>query len=330
MSEYGLKITANANAESVNFLDVNLNLRTDIYKPYMKPNDVPLYVHRQSNHPAGILKNIPLSVNKRLSSISSNEEVFKANCRPYQEALRSSGYNFELKYQNINQKETKKRRNSRNITYFNPPFSLSVKTKIGDKFLRALDKCFPSYHPLSKIINRNTVKISYKCMPNMKQCITRHNQQVQKGRVPANTIAGCNCLADRECPLNGNCLTEEVIYRADVVEEDGSTSTYTGLTGSTFKQRYYGHTSSFRNRDDEHSTTLSSHIWNLKDAGKNYELKWRIIDRGKKFNPTSRKCNLCLKEKFHIIFQPSGASLNKRSELFSTCRHRWQQLLENV
>ena len=102
----------------------------------------------------------------------------------------------------------------------------------------------------------------------MKQCITRHNKQVQKGGVPVNNIAGCNCLADRESPLNGNCLTKEVIYRADVVEEDGSTSTYTGLTGSTFKERFYGHSSSFRNRDEGHSTTLSSHIWNLKDAGK--------------------------------------------------------------
>ena len=137
-------------------------------------------------------------------------------------------------------------------------------------------------------------------------------------------------LAGRECPLNGNCLTKEVIQRADVMEEDGTTNTYTGLTGSTFKERFYGHTSSFRNRDEGHSTTLSSHIWNLKDAGKKYERKWRFIDRGKKSNPTSRKCNLCLKEKYHMILQPSGTSLNKRSELFSMCRHKWQQLLENV
>ena len=164
----------------------------------------------------------------------------------------------------------------------------------------------------------------------MKQAITRHNYQVQKGRTPEDTIGGCNCLTGRECHLNGNCLTKEVIYRADVVEEDGTTNTYTGLTGSTFKERFYGHTSSFKNRDDGHSTTLSSHIWNLKESGMKYELKWRIIDRGKKFNPKNRKCNLCLKEKYHIIFKPSGASLNKRSELFSTCRHRWQQLLENV
>ena len=109
-------------------------------------------------------------------------------------------------------------------------------------------------------------------MPNIKQSVTRHNQQVQNGRTAANSIVGCNCLADRECPLNGNCLTKEVIYRADVVEEDGTTNTYTGLTGSTFKERYYGHTSSFRNRDEGHSTTLSSHIWNLEDMGKSLRL----------------------------------------------------------
>ena len=44
-------------------------------------NDCPLHVHRQSNHPVGILKNIPLSVNKRLSTISASEDVFKANCQ---------------------------------------------------------------------------------------------------------------------------------------------------------------------------------------------------------------------------------------------------------
>ena len=257
-------------------------------------------------------------MNKRISSISANEDVFKASCQPFQEALEKSGYNFELKYQKQSQKETKNRRKSRNVTYFNPPFSLSVKTKIGEKFLRALDKCFPPYHPLSKLINRNTVKLSYKCMPNVKHAISRHNQQVKRGRAPTNPVAGCNCLPDRECPLDGNCLVQEVIYQAQVVEEDGNINTYTGLTGNTFKERYYGHTSSFRHRDEEHKTTLSSHIWKLEDEGKKYKINWKIIDRGKKFNPSNRKCNLCLKEKFHIIFQPEGAKLNKRSELFST------------
>ena len=39
---------------------------------------------------------------------------------------------------------------------------------------------------------------------------------------------------------------------------------------------------------------------------------------------------LCIREKYFIIFQPEGASLNSRSELFTTCRHRKKQLLANT
>ena len=56
--EYGFKITSLANVKNVNFLDINFDLSEDIYKPYMKPNDKPVYVHTESNHPRSILKNI--------------------------------------------------------------------------------------------------------------------------------------------------------------------------------------------------------------------------------------------------------------------------------
>ena len=123
-----------------------------------------------------------------------------------------------------------------------------------------------------------------------------------------------------------NCLIDKVVYKSTLVEED----TYTGLTSSTFKQRHYGHKSSFNHRgDSDNSTTLSTHVWKLKDQKKAFNISWSIIDRANPFDPTTRKCRLCLKEKFHIIFQPSGATLNKRSELFSTCSHRLKQLLVN-
>ena len=69
---------------------------------------------------------------------------------------------------------------SRNITYFNPPFSLSVKTKVGKEFLRILDSSFPNDNPLKKIFTRNIVKVSFKCMPNMAQAVSRHNQTIVK------------------------------------------------------------------------------------------------------------------------------------------------------
>ena len=46
----------------------------------------------------GILKNIPQSVNNRLSSISANEDVFVQAIPPYQEALQKSGYDFKLQF----------------------------------------------------------------------------------------------------------------------------------------------------------------------------------------------------------------------------------------
>ena len=42
----------------------------------MKPNNKLSYVHRQSNHPPTLLKNIPLNINKRLTNSSSSKEVF--------------------------------------------------------------------------------------------------------------------------------------------------------------------------------------------------------------------------------------------------------------
>ena len=82
-----LKITVEANTTKVNFLDVTLDLKSGKYYPYTKEGNIPLYVHTKSNHPPTILKNIPESINKRLSEISSDKECFD-NTKPiYQEAL---------------------------------------------------------------------------------------------------------------------------------------------------------------------------------------------------------------------------------------------------
>ena len=64
----------------------------------MKENHKPAYVHCQSNHPPGIIKNIPHSVNRRLNTISANEDVFRAAIQPYQDALDDSGYKFKLNF----------------------------------------------------------------------------------------------------------------------------------------------------------------------------------------------------------------------------------------
>ena len=123
-------------------------------------NDTPTYVHKDSNHPNSILKNIPFSVNRRLSSISCNKQLFDLASPPYQEALNKSGYDFNLRFEPPSANENTRKNRQRRITWFNPPFSRNVQTNIGEKFLKLIDQNFPPNHPLRKVINRNTVKSS--------------------------------------------------------------------------------------------------------------------------------------------------------------------------
>ena len=167
-------------------------------------------------------------------------------------------------------------------------------------------------------------------MPNMAQLISRHNSKVKK-QDQVRVSPGCNCKRGvATCPLEGTCLTKGVVYGATVTKtSDQSTETYTGLTARRFKDRFYEHTSNSNNESESSKTTLAGHIWNLKRQGEDYTTTWKIIDRGKEFNPSTRSCQLCLKEKFHIMFSSDGATLNDRREIFSTCRHRTKLLLCN-
>ena len=49
--EEGLEITCEKGMTSTDFLDVRLNLETNEYRPYRKPNDHPVYIDVRSNHP---------------------------------------------------------------------------------------------------------------------------------------------------------------------------------------------------------------------------------------------------------------------------------------
>ena len=141
----------------------------------MKPNNKILYVHRQSNHPPALLKNIPENINKQLTSISSNQKVFNEAIPPYQKALDESSYNHKLTY---NPQPKRNRNRQRKIVWYNPPWNANVKTNLGRKFLNIIDRCFPNGHPLHKIFNKHTLKLNYSCMPNMKSIISSHNKAV--------------------------------------------------------------------------------------------------------------------------------------------------------
>ena len=325
--ELGLRIVIHMNLKIVNFLDITLDLTSSTYSPYRKPNDNPLYISTKSNHPSTIIKHLPAAINKRLSDISSNEAVFNKSTGIYQNALKSSGYQVDLQYSKQDPSTRQRRNRKRNIIWFNPPFSKSVKSNIGKSFLHLLSQHFPPSHKLHRIFNRNSVKVSYSCMSNMKTVINNHNKKVLNN-VTEDITNGCNCRSKRQCPLDNQCLTSNVIYKASVTCDDVEKS-YIGLTEGPFKTRYLAHKSTFKHRKYEKSTQLSKYIWKLKDRQKDFQIRWSVVKRAYAYRNGSKRCNLCLEEKLCILKSNETQTLNKRSEIISKCRHENKFYLKN-
>ena len=244
-----LKITIASSGPVANYLDVTMDLSDGSYRPYRKPNDTPVYINAASNHPPSILKHIPRMVERRLQSVSSDKSVFNEAKPPYEEALKRSGFDTTLVYEDSN-KTTGRRRRKRQIIWFNPPYCQSIETNVARKFLILVDKHFPPDHRLRKIFNRNTLKVSYSCMPNINSTIKSHNNRLISNGADERT---CNCRKNNACLVEGHCLDKGVIYEATVKSET-ETKKYVGLTEGTFKRRLYGHKQSFNNNSLKNST----------------------------------------------------------------------------
>ena len=347
--EVGLDITLEINLDSTDFLDVHMNLKDGTHRAFHKPNSTPIYIDVGSNHPEIIKKRLPGMIGKRLSKLCSTKESFDQEKVLYQEALKKSGHKEELQYIPAAAAATKRRR-QRKVIYFNPPFNLETKTCVLKEFLKLIDKHFDRSHPWRRYINRHTVKASYCCTRNMAVHISSHNKKVlSKLDENRNEDAGCNCqsektklkrvrdnlnIAENEpppdwfiggCPLEGKCLTSSLVYKATVKSVSGEMDYY-GLTSNTFKERYNGHTTSFRNlrkpESEAKKTTLTSYIQKLEQKKEKYSIKWAIQKRAFSYKPGSSFCGLCLTEKTEILLADPKRTLNKRNELLEKCRHR--------
>jgi hypothetical protein len=329
----GLQITATANTTTTDFLDVTFNLSNGEYKPYAKPGSKHIYVHTASNHPPLIIKRIPKSIESRLSNISSTQEIFDNNKPAYEAALKEAGHRTTLTYTPASRNDQtathNRNRRKRNITWYNPPYSKSVQTNIGQKFLTLIEQHFPKNHELHKICNNNTLKLSYSCTENMSNILKTHNQKITKPLDNQQQHEKCNCRDKNNCPLPGRCTAQNVIYQA-TVSTDNDTKHYIGLTATTFKTRYTSHKATFRDRGKRNNTELSKHIWDLKESDTTYNIKWKILQYAQPYTPRTKRCNLCLSEKFHILKAEKINLLNSRSEIISTCRHKRKFLLSSA
>lgn len=95
----------------------------------------------------------------------------------------------------------------------------NMQTNIRRVFINLINSCFPLGQNWKKIFNRNTLKLSYTCTPNIKQVIDGHNKAILKKSYTHGqdqTTRMYNCCNQNDCPLKGECLQKEIIYQATV------------------------------------------------------------------------------------------------------------------
>ena len=174
-------------------------------------------------------------------------------------------------------------------------------------------------------------------MSNINNIIAGHNRKLLNTNTVTPMDRTCNCRGGiSACPVQGTCLSQSVIYKAEIIEIDNKTKskgppyTYIGLASNSFKERYSNHIDSFDKKARKDSTALSKFVWKTKDRGNDFSIHWQIIKSAPSYHPNIQTCHLCNMEKPIILTSTYPNLLNQRKELLSKCRHRKKHLLENL
>ena len=137
--QIGLKIKAQVKNQVANFLDIMLNWKIkNLHPTERQTTNQPLYFDSRLNHPPYILKQIPISIIKHISSLSSVQESFD-ECTPfYESALKHSNYNLSLEYSTNSPSLHHLRNEGANETLTRltppplPPVQQTIKTNIAE------------------------------------------------------------------------------------------------------------------------------------------------------------------------------------------------------
>ena len=76
--EKNLDIIVLCNLKITNYVDITLNLNGASYRPYRKPKKETHHIHVNLDHLPSIIKEIPRSTEKRLSTLSSSKIFFRS------------------------------------------------------------------------------------------------------------------------------------------------------------------------------------------------------------------------------------------------------------
>ena len=101
-------------------------------------------------------------------------------------------------------------------------------------------------------------------MPNTKTKINAHNGEILRN-TPLKNIKPCNCQQKENCPMNGACLKESLVYYATISCKDKNYKPrlYKGSCKTNFKKHYSNRKKSFNVPLYKPDTKLSTEYWNL-------------------------------------------------------------------
>ena len=116
-------------------------------------------------------------------------------------------------------------------------------------------------------------------------------------------------------------------FNEEIMEKIGNEEDETKLILESWKACFYQHRSSFTHRTGK-QTSLSNHIWKLRDQDLDYRLTWGVLGHARPYNPVTGLCRLCLLEKYFILYGQK-ATLNKRTEIYGWCHHKSKYFLSN-
>ena len=82
----------------------------------------------------------------------------------------------------------------------------------------------------------------------------------------AETEESCNCRNKNNCPLDGKCLTPNIIYEAQITsnQRNYKQKFYIRTAKTDFKHKFNNHTKSFNLEHHENDTELCKEYWTIK------------------------------------------------------------------
>ena len=109
---------------------------------------------------------------------------------------------------------------------------------------------------------------------------------------------------------------------------DNIARSYVGATSTTWKERKGVHNQGINHRELSNRCELTKYIWTLKDADKQFCIRWRILERVKG-RTIGGECKLCVAEKLHIISHPQrDLLLNSKTSI--QCPHKIKNSLSSL